>query len=104
MKNVYVVCWASASQDDDGNSKAFSGVYNIYNYADKAKNGLESCKNEFLDDLVNNPDLDEEDREELKASIHTYGSVNDDFFEIDYISGDISCELYIHIVEKELIG
>ena len=102
MDKVYVVCWSSAGQDDDGNSKAFAGVHGVYAFEDAAKNGLEACKDEIYHEIVDNPDYDEEDREEVKASTQVYGSVNDDYFEIDYTLGDVPCEIYICLQIKEV--
>ena len=102
MNQVYVVCWSSAYQDDDGNSKAYCGVHGVYAFQNDAKRGLEECKDECYNEIVANPDFDEEDREEVKASTQVYGSVNDDYFEIDYELGGVPCETYIHIIVKEI--
>lgn len=102
MDKVYVVCWSSASQDDDGNSKAFAGVHGVYVFEDDAKNGLEECKNDIYREITENPDYDEEDMAEVLKSTHVYGSVNDDYFEIDYTLGDVPCEIYIGLVIKEV--
>ena len=61
MDKVYVVCWSSAGQDDDGNSKAFAGVHGVYTFEDDAKKGLEECKNDIYREITENPDYDEED-------------------------------------------
>ena len=100
MNTVYIVCWGSAGQDDDGNSKAYTNVHGVYNFLDDAKKGLVECKDECYNEIVNNPDYDEEDR--ILASINTsvYGSVNDDHFEIDYFLGDVPCEIYINLVQQ----
>lgn len=103
MDKVYVVCWSSAGQDDDGNSKAFAGVHGVYVFEDDAKKGLEACKNEIYNEIVDNPDYDEEDREEVKANTQVYGSVNEHYFEIDYELGGIPSEIYIHIVIKNIM-
>ena len=104
MKKVYIVCWGAAGADDDGNAKAYSNVHGVYAFLDDAKKGLEECKNEYYDEIVNNPDLDEEARDYEKVNTSVYGSVNDDYFEIDYFLGDTPCEIYITLVEKEIIG
>lgn len=103
IKTVYVVCWGNASQDDDGNAAAFSGVHGVYAFKDDAKTGLEECKQEFVNELTNDSDFPREDRQEILDTMNIYGSVNDDFFEIDYETGGIPCEIYIHIVKKELM-
>ena len=102
MDKVYIVCWGSAGQDDDGNSKAYCGVHGVYAFMDDAKKGLEECKNECCNEIVDNPDFDEEDREEVKASTQVYGSVDDDYFEIDYELGGIPTEIYIKIEIKDI--
>jgi hypothetical protein len=104
MEKVYVVCWGSASSDDDGNAQAYSGIHGIYNSKDEALKGLEEYKDECYNDIVNNPDYDEEDRELAEVNISIYGSAEDGYFELDYFIGDTSCELYITIVEKEING
>lgn len=102
MDKVYIVCWGSAGQDDDGNSKAYCGVHGVYAFMDDAKKGLEECKNECYNEIVDNPDFDEEDREEVKASTQVYGSVDDDYFEIDYELGGMPTEIYIKIEIKDI--
>lgn len=103
IKTVYVVCWGNASQDDDGNSAAYSGVHGVYCFPDDAKKGLADCKEEILKELTEDPNLAEEDKQEIRSTVQVYGSVQDDFFEIDYETGGIPCEIYIHIVKKELM-
>jgi hypothetical protein len=103
IKTIYVVCWGNATQDDDGNNSAYSGVHGIYCFPDDAKVGLEACKTEMLNCIVNDdPDLTEEEREQIRNSIQICGSVEHGFFEIDYSFNDCAPQLYIHIVKKEL--
>ena len=102
MDKVYVVCWSSAGQDDDGNSKAFAGVHGVYAFEADAKKGLQECKNDIYREITENPDYDENDMAEVMASTHVYGSVNDDYFEIDYELGGVPCEIYICLQIKEL--
>lgn len=99
---LYIVCWGSASLDDDGNARSYSGVHGVYANLDKAKQGLIDCKDECYDELVNDPDFDEEVREEIKSTISVYGSVGEGYFEIDYTLGTSPCETYINLVEKEV--
>ena len=40
MKKLYIVCWGSAGQDDDGNSTAFCGVHGVYTDESAARKGL----------------------------------------------------------------
>lgn len=104
MEKVYVVCWGSASSDDDGNANAYSNVHGVYLSKDEAIKGLEECKDDCYNDIVNNPDYDEEERELAEVNASVYGSIKDEYFEIDYFIGDTSCELYITLVEKEIKG
>lgn len=99
---VYVVCWANASLNDNGDCSAHSGVHGVYSDRKKAKEGLVACKDECYDEIVYNPDYDEDDIEELKASTKVYGSVEQEYFEIDYASSDVPNEIYIQIVESEV--
>ena len=99
---VYTVCWGSAGIDDDYNANAYAGVHGVYASEEEAKKGLEECKDELYNDVVYGPEYDEEDLEHVKDTTRVYGSVNENYFEIDYTIGDASCELYITMVETEL--
>lgn len=103
MKTVYVVCYGSASQDDHGNSCAYGNVHGVYPFLDDAKKGLEECKNQCYEEVVNNYEYDSEARNYAEKNTRVYGSVDDDYFEIDYDLGDAPCEIYIKLVEKEII-
>jgi hypothetical protein len=100
MEKIYVVHWGSAGIDDDGNAKAYAGIHGVYSTLTGAQLGLEVCKNENYNEIVNNPDYDEEDRELAKINASVYGSVEEGYFEIDYSIGDTPCELYITITEQ----
>lgn len=104
MEKLYIVCWSSAGQDDDGNAKAFCGVHGVYTSKAKAKVGLLECKDECYNEVVNSPDHDEEDKEYAEVNTSIYGSVEEEYFEIDYFIGDTPCELYMTIEEKDLLG
>jgi hypothetical protein len=101
---VYVVYWAAASKNNEGSLSAFSHVSGVYAFEDDAKKGLESCKQDFLTSILENSDLDEAEKERVKANTHVYGSVEDDYFKIEYLDGDNPCEIYISLVEKEIQG
>lgn len=103
MKKVYIVCYGSASQDDDGNANAYGNVHGVYAFLDDAKKGLEECKNECYDAIVNNHEDGSEAREDAEKNTRVYGSVEDDYFDIDYKLDDTPCEIYIKLVEKEII-
>lgn len=100
---VYIVGWATASQDDNGNCSAYGNIQNVYtNYID-AKHGLVELKDEFYNDIVNNPDFDEEEAQYAKDHTRVYGSVEEGYFEIDYESWDVPNEVHIYLEEKEVI-
>ena len=100
---VYVVCWGSSSQDDKGNCTAYCNVHGVYASKDEAKKGLVECKDEMYDEIVNNPDFDAEELAERESTTWVYGSVDNEYFEIDYESWDIPNEIRIQLVEKEIV-
>ena len=102
MEKLFIVCWGSAGQDDDLNSRAFCGVHGLYKSLPDAKNGLLECKNQMYSEVVDNPDYEEEERDNAKATTQVYGSVDEDYFEIDYSIGDVRCEIHIKIEEVTL--
>jgi hypothetical protein len=93
MKKLYIVCWSSAGQDDDGNAKAFCGVHGVYTSKSTALKGLVECKNQTYDEIVAESDYDD-------CNIRVYGSEAEEYFEIDYSIGDTPCEIYITISEQ----
>lgn len=99
---VYIVYWACASQDDNGNCSANGGVHGVYADPEKAKVGLVECKDEMYNEIVYNPDYDKNDIKNVKDNTNVYGSVDQDYFEIDYESWDIPNEIRIEIVESEV--
>lgn len=99
---VYIVCWACASQDDNGNCSANGGVHGVYTDPKKARVGLVECKDEMYNEIVYNPDYDENDIKNMKDNVEVYGSAEQDYFEIDYESWDIPNEIRIEIVESEV--
>ena len=103
MYKVYVVCWGHAGVDDRGNGTAFCNVHNVYWNLRDAQAGLEELKNEFVDEIVNNPDFDEEERERATKNLSIYGSVEEGYFELDNDICDIVEETYLTIVEKEVL-
>lgn len=99
---VYIVCWACASQGDNGNCTANGGVHGVYTDPEKARVGLIECKEEMYNEIVYNPDYDENDIKNMKDNVEVYGSSDQDYFEIDYESWDIPNEIRIEIVESEV--
>ena len=106
MDNIYVVCWASAGQDDNGNSVAHGGVHSIHLTPESAKKGLEDCKQEFYNDIVYGRDPYGEMASYTEASTQVYGGIVEDidscYFEIDYNECDIINEIYMQIEVKEI--
>ena len=103
MSKVYVVCWGHATTDDRGNAQAYSNVHGVYSTLESAKTGLEELKNEFVDEIVNNPDFDEDDKAIARNNLQIYGSVEEGYFELDNDICDIVEETYLTIVEKEVL-
>ena len=98
MEKLYIVCWGSAGQDDDGNSKAFCGVHGVYTSKADALKGLVECKDVSYDEVVQ--DEDPETLEYNKSRTRVYGSEAEEYFEIDYEFADVTNELYITICEQ----
>jgi hypothetical protein len=97
MKKLYIVCWGSAGQDDDGNSKAFCGVHGIYTDKPAALKGLVECKDVCYDEIVQ--DEDSEGLEYNKSRTRVYGSESEEYFEIDWDFTDVTNEIYIRLEE-----
>lgn len=102
MEKLFIVVWANANQDDRGNSKAYGNVHGVYRTLEEARAGLTKCKDEFVDEITNNPDFDEQDREYATRNLSIYGSEAEGYFELDNDVCDIIEETYIQIVETEL--
>ena len=100
MKKLYIVCWGSAGQDDDGNSTAFCGVHGVYTDESAARKGLVECKDACYSDVTQALDL--EGLEYNKAHTYVYGSEAEGYFEIDYDFADVANELCIKIDEVTL--
>ena len=98
MKKLYIVHWGSSSSDDDGNAKAFCGIHGVYTSKEDAIKGLVECKDLTYDEAVQSDDP--EDLEYNKVNTSVYGSVEEEYFEVDYFIGDIPCEVYIKISEQ----
>ena len=101
MEKIYVVCWASGSTDDHGNAHAYSGTAGAYRNKDDALKALEEYKDETLQEVYEDVDPDGEYPDE-RDNVHVYGSVQDEYFEIDYILGTEPVELYIGISETTI--
>ena len=100
LNKLYVVCWGSAGQDDDGNSKAFCGTHGVYLDKSAALKGLVECKDVCYDEVIQTDDPEE--LEYNKSRTRVYGSEAEEYFEIDYDFADVTNELYIKIDEVNL--
>ena len=101
MEKVYAVCWGSGSTDDHGSAHAYSGVVGVFRNKEEALEALEDYKNETLEEVYEDLDPDGEYPEE-RDGVQVYGSVQDEYFEIDYILGTEPVELYIGISETTI--
>ena len=101
MEKLYAVCWGSGSTDDRGNAHAYSGIVGVYRNKDDAKKALETYKDETLEEVYEDLDPDG-DYPGLRAEVQVYGSINEEYFEIDYTLGTEPVEIYIGISETTL--
>jgi hypothetical protein len=100
---VYNVVWGSgASCEEDNTVNTFAGVHGTYKTEASAKRALEECKQSFLDEILENPDYDEEDKASFRHNVQIYGSVEDGYFEIDYAITDSPVEIYIQITHTHV--
>lgn len=99
---VFSVVWGRGAYSDDNSVNTYAGVHGLYRTEDDAKKGLEECKQEFLNEILNNPDLSDDDKESFKHNVQVYGSVVDDYFEIDYIMDECPVEIYIQITHSHI--
>ena len=100
---VYVVCWGHAGIDDRGNGDAYSNVHGVYLNKEDAQRGLEELKDSFVDEIVNHPEFDEDDRARARSNLQIYGSVVDGYYELDNDVCDFIEETYLTLVEEEVI-
>lgn len=98
---VFSVVWGRGAYEDEA-VNTYAGLHGIYLTEADAKKHLEECKQEFLDEILNNPDLSDEDKESFKHNVQVYGSVVDDYFEIDYTVDEQPVEIYIQITHAHV--
>lgn len=101
MEKIYVVCWASGSTDDHGNAHAYSGTAGAYRDKADSLKALEIYRDETLQEVYDDLDPDG-DMPEERDRVQVYGSITDEYFEIDYILGTEPVELYMGISETTL--
>ena len=95
MEKLYAVCWGSGSTDDHGNAHANSGIVGVYRNKEDALKALETYKDETLEEVKEDLDPDNEFPEE--RDVQVYGSMAEEYFEIDYTLGIEPVEIYIGI-------
>lgn len=100
---VYTVTWACGSCDDHDVVHTNTGVHGVYTSKDSAKVGLEECKQRTLNELTEAVDPDG-DMPELMDEINLVveGSVDEEYFRLEYILGIEPTNEYIKIEEVEL--
>ena len=99
MENIYIVCWGHSSVNDDGNCVANCGVSGVFKSKEDAKEALKQDVKKFVDELVDG--MDAEDKEDILSRLHCYGSVDEEYFEVDYEWADNTAEYRVSIEEKE---
>lgn len=101
MEKVYAVCWGSGSVDDHDNAHAYSGIVGVYRNKEDALKAMEEYVYETIIEIKNDLDPDGE-LPKYEKEVQTYGSVKDEYFEIDYTIGTEPVEVYIGISETTL--
>ena len=102
MSKVYAVCWGRASVNAEGNGDAFCNIHGVYWNLPDAQRGLEELRTKFVDEIVNDPELDEDDQAIARNYLRIYGSVKEGYFELDNNVCDVIEEIYLTIAETEL--
>ena len=78
MKKVYIVCWGSAIQYTAGEDcLCYSNVHNIYSNIEDAVKGLEECRDECYNEIVNHSFYTEDEVEIAKSTTTVRGSVEE---------------------------
>ena len=97
---VYTVTWGQASSGGrESLHDAFCGCDGVFTDKEKALKKMTAFKDEFIEHLLDDKDLDEEELQILKNSIGVYGSEKEEYYEVDYPSYDDVNEIYIKIDE-----
>lgn len=100
METIYVVCWGHSSVNDDGNCVANCGVSGVFKSKTEAEECLKTDVQNFVKELVDG--LDAEDREDVLSHLQEYGSVKEEYFEVDYEWADNMSEYRVCIEEKQI--
>ena len=94
---LYAICFANATQDDNGANKAYGDILSAHKTLEDAKASLEKHKNEIIQEIVQG--LEGDDLIEAYEDIEIYGSVDEGHFEICNCYWDVT---YIRISELVL--
>jgi CxxC motif-containing protein (DUF1111 family) len=107
---LWVVTFGRASLADGSIEEqkvdAFCRCIGIFTSEIEAKRQMTAHKDDFILELTEdyNPD-DEDDAETIKEiidSVEVYGSEAEDFYELDYEVCDTPCQAYFSVEEKEI--
>ena len=100
---VYTVVWACGSTDDHDVVHTNTGVHGVYISKDSAKVGLEECKQRTLTELADAVDPDGDMPELMdEIDLDIEGSVDDEYFRIEYTLGCEPVNELIKIEEVEI--
>ena len=100
---VYTVVWACGSFDDDDIVHTNTGVHGVYASKDSAKVGLEEYVQHILTELADTVDPDGDMPELMdEIDLDIEGSVDDEYFRIEYTLGVEPVNEYIKIEEVEI--
>lgn len=100
---VYTVVWACGSADDHDVVHTNVGVHGVYTSKESAKVGLEECKQRTLDELADAVDPDGDMSELMdEIDLDIEGSVDDEYFRIEYTLGCEPVNELIKIEEVEI--
>ena len=99
MMVVYAVIWGSSSCDDDDNAHACTGVHGIYTTEELAKAGLEESKLAIIADAQEAFDPDDEMPDDFDREVKVYGSLEENYFEVDYTLGTEPVEVRTEIIK-----
>lgn len=97
---LYVISYAITVGESIGSSCV--GIFEDYN---KACNQMESCRDAFIADMLNNVEELEgqEGKEVFQKTIKNTGSIKDNYFEINWFYDDRPTSIYIRLDERSII-
>ncbi len=99
---MWIITFGNASMDDHGNPVAHCGCIGIYTDKEKALTALVNEKDSCVADLKSSYEEEAETAEDLETlinSIHVYGSLQEEYFEIDFDFADGTAEYCLRLEE-----